>query len=705
MKTSIVIATYNKLEYTQQCIESIRNFTENDSYEIIVVDNNSTDSTVAWLSEQKDIQLIVNRENLGFPKACNQGIEIATGDNILLLNNDTIVTSNWLSNMIACLYSQEQIGAVGPVTNNISYYQKIATNYATLDEMHGFAAMFNISDPRKWEECLHLVGFCLLIKSSLVNEIGLLDERFTPGNYEDDDYSLRIRLAGYKLTLCRDTFIHHYGSASFKDNEAKSKYEQLLTTNREKFIDKWNFNSDLSHVIREDLIDLIDEENEAPIKILDIGCLCGGTLLRIKHLFPFAELHGVESNSMCVQVASHFANVVDSEHQFEQGYFDYILLSDSTLERPEQLLEQYKRFLKQEGQWITSIPNSLHYRVVNDFIRGMVRKEEKQYLNLSEIDAIYKEAGFGQLSITGVTSSEITASEREFINKLIDLSQFSSSAAYEIKNFLIKATAKEPVNDILDSLNQLNDENGSDHAIQKLLTFEDADIIDSILKMKDKQIEIFNQLAVMNFEKGHHEHVLPYLLQAYECNAKDESTLYNMGYILYRYGENESALDYLLQILEKDDEIIELIQQIQSNIDESQPVNQDEVLKLLLRRIEFHIDQDEAIQTFIEIVRDEHIQVEAILEIVDREIIQKSEILNLLGCVFSEYELYEMVIPLFNQSLVYNPVNEAALHNLGMFLFQLGEYESALNFLESITDKNEVALETIVALRKDLSDE
>ncbi len=96
MKTSIIILTHNKLEYTKQCIESIRRYTKQGSYEIVVVDNHSTDGTVEWLRQQYDIQTIFNNHNLGFPKGYNQGIEIATEDNILLLNNDTVVTQNWL---------------------------------------------------------------------------------------------------------------------------------------------------------------------------------------------------------------------------------------------------------------------------------------------------------------------------------------------------------------------------------------------------------------------------------------------------------------------------------------------------------------------------------------------------------------------------------------------------------------------------------
>ena len=221
MKTSIIILTYNKFEHSQECIESVRKFTRPDSYEIIVVDNNSTDGTVGWLKQQNDIKTVFNAENKGFPAGCNQGIRIADGDDILLLNNDTIVTHNWLDNLSACLHSADDIGAVGPVTNFANYYQKIDCNYRSTEEMHEFARKFNVPDSARWEPRIKLIGFCMLIRKSVIDQVGLLDERFSPGHFEDDDYSTRMRREGYRLFLCQDTFIHHYGSASFRDDHQK----------------------------------------------------------------------------------------------------------------------------------------------------------------------------------------------------------------------------------------------------------------------------------------------------------------------------------------------------------------------------------------------------------------------------------------------------------------------------------------------------
>lgn len=237
--TSIIVLTYNKLEYNQLCIESIRQYTEPDSYEIIVIDNHSTDGTVEWLKSQQDIRLILNSENAGFPAGCNQGLTAAKGSSILLLNNDTIVTPNWLSNLNKCLYSSCDIGAVGAVTNSCSNFQSIPCEYSSVEEMIRFARCVNNSNPELWEDRARLVGYCMLIKAEIINQIGLLEEAFSPGNYEDDDYCLRIRKAGYRLVLCRDTFIHHFGSVSF--GAQTNQYNCLLEVNRRKFTKKWGF--------------------------------------------------------------------------------------------------------------------------------------------------------------------------------------------------------------------------------------------------------------------------------------------------------------------------------------------------------------------------------------------------------------------------------------------------------------------------------
>lgn len=261
--TSIIILSYNTKELTQLCIQSIRRYTKRGSYEIIVVENASTDGSLNWLRGQPDLRLIINTENAGFPKGCNQGMKIAVGSEILLLNSDVIVTPRWLEQLRTALYSQAEVGAVSCVTNVCTNGQKIDVPYGSdLAAMQDFADAYNHTEVARWQLSFKLIGFCFLFRREVYERIGGLDERFSPGNYEDDDYSLRIRQAGWKLLICRDTFIHHFGRSSFVKAKNKEMYESkrlayndLLLRNKQYFLKKWNLSEhyDKSHPFMERL--------------------------------------------------------------------------------------------------------------------------------------------------------------------------------------------------------------------------------------------------------------------------------------------------------------------------------------------------------------------------------------------------------------------------------------------------------------------
>ena len=241
--TSIVVLTYNQLEYTSQCLASIEQYTSG-YHELILVDNGSTDGTVAYLeglvkaANGHRHKLICNKDNLGFAKGSNQGIEQASGDYILLLNNDVIVTAGWLERMLACFERDSSAGIVGPCSNRVSGPQlDLEANYNTVAEMQEYAQKFSCKNKGRVLESPKLVGFCLLIKREVLDKIGLLDERFGSGNFEDDDLCLRARQAGYKCLIARDVFIHHFGGRSFKGNSIDrwDHYEKNLGL----FVEKW----------------------------------------------------------------------------------------------------------------------------------------------------------------------------------------------------------------------------------------------------------------------------------------------------------------------------------------------------------------------------------------------------------------------------------------------------------------------------------
>jgi GT2 family glycosyltransferase len=233
---SIIIPTFNGLPLLQACIASIREYTDSP-YEIIVVDNGSSDGTTEWCRRQKLLLFSMSR-NEGFPVAGNKGLRIAAGDTLVLLNNDTVVSTGWLSNLTAALYSDFGVGIVGPVTNYASGSQKVQYPYLDMQEFQRIAKEVNVPDPAKWKRVERIVGICMVFRRELVDTIGLLDERFSPGHYEDDDFCLRARMHGFSLLVCHDTLIHHEGSASFR-REGSEAQMQLVERNYRMFMDKW----------------------------------------------------------------------------------------------------------------------------------------------------------------------------------------------------------------------------------------------------------------------------------------------------------------------------------------------------------------------------------------------------------------------------------------------------------------------------------
>ncbi|MCA9090879.1 MAG: glycosyltransferase [Planctomycetaceae bacterium] len=238
--TSIILVTHNQWRHTQTCLESIRLRTDLP-YELIVVDNASTDGTPEFLHSDEGVQLIRNATNRGFPAAVNQGISVARGNQVLLLNNDTIVTTGWLERLLSGLHREPAVGLVGPVTNRISGEQQVAVAYDELSQLDGFAWDWGTARTAEAQDTDRLVGFCLLIKREVINRIGLFDERFGIGNFEDDDYCRRAIEAGYRCAIIRSAFIHHVGSATFRNSGIA--FDQLLRENQQKYHEKWDSRS------------------------------------------------------------------------------------------------------------------------------------------------------------------------------------------------------------------------------------------------------------------------------------------------------------------------------------------------------------------------------------------------------------------------------------------------------------------------------
>ena len=244
-KFSIIIVTYQNVALTRHCIESILRNTDYPNYEIIIVDNASIDGTRAYLRylarKEDRITIILNNENEGFAAANNQGLHASHGQRIVLLNNDTIVLRGWLTGLSRYL-NRPEIGLVGPVTNFAGNEARIQVNYENFTEMENFADKWMREHENEYFDIKVLAMYCVAMRRDVFDEIGYLDEKFGTGLFEDDDYTERVRHAGYRIVCAQDVFVHHHGQAAFKKLLGTKEYDELWERNQTYFEQKWQKN-------------------------------------------------------------------------------------------------------------------------------------------------------------------------------------------------------------------------------------------------------------------------------------------------------------------------------------------------------------------------------------------------------------------------------------------------------------------------------
>ena len=255
---SIIIPIYNQHEITQECISAVLDNTTD--FELVLVDNGSenpldflhlpeVDAAMnefgeAWGEPIKtnigghQAIVIMNRENFGFPVAVNQGIKAATGDTIILLNNDVIVTPGW-ADMLDDALSDFDI--VGPVTNYCAGIQRTTIGaYEDVDEL-AEAATAHAIENSGIKPVNFVIGFCMAFKRSLIDEIGMFDDSLWPCSGEEIDFCFRAVEAGKKVAVVQGCYVHHEGSQTFQAMEQAGEidYQNIVSRNDRHLAEKW----------------------------------------------------------------------------------------------------------------------------------------------------------------------------------------------------------------------------------------------------------------------------------------------------------------------------------------------------------------------------------------------------------------------------------------------------------------------------------
>lgn len=258
MKKALVTLCNNNLDVTKKFIECALNELDS-SYDLYILDNGSTDGTYEYLNRiqdclsdtQMEMYRLKSDTNLGFAGGNNKLLkwlfdnnkELAElhhqakdfYSNVILINNDTLFTKKALERLMLVCNSNKEVGASGPISNNVSGLQKVNLNGLTDKTYKQYAEKLLNEKDTHVTEVATLIGFCMCFRTETLKTIGLLDERFGIGSYEDNDYCLRLRNAGYKLAMVKESLIYHYGSQTVKQYD----YANIMIDNKYKYIEKY----------------------------------------------------------------------------------------------------------------------------------------------------------------------------------------------------------------------------------------------------------------------------------------------------------------------------------------------------------------------------------------------------------------------------------------------------------------------------------
>ncbi len=249
---SILAVSFNSVEFLGPFLDSVRRNTAYPNYELVLVDNCSTDGSQRVLDEYRNtfpqLRITLLKENRGFAAANNIAAGQARGEFFVFLNVDTVVTWGWLGRLLFPLAQNDKVGITAPVTNFSGNETRIQTGYRTLAEMDRFALERVSTDFHRTQE-LDVVPFlCAAVPRRVWSQVGDLDESFGVGMFEDDDYCIRVRMAGFRILVVEDCFIHHFGNGSFRKIDS-AQVLALFEKNRKYFESKWK-KTWINHKIR-----------------------------------------------------------------------------------------------------------------------------------------------------------------------------------------------------------------------------------------------------------------------------------------------------------------------------------------------------------------------------------------------------------------------------------------------------------------------
>lgn len=446
-KISIIILNWNKLDYLKQCIENAVKNTDYPNYEIVILDNASTEAGTKEYLSSLPHKTITSPVNLGFAKGNNEAVKHATGEYLLLLNNDTIPKHDWLTPMIELILNNPECGIVGSkllYPDGTIQHIGIYLDYKGKRNHYFERYPEDIPEANKIRECEAVTGACLLIKKSVFSLVGGFDERYIQG-VEDIDLCFKVRELGYKVFFCPQSVLIHFEGISHKDldDKQRKKVKRMMNKNNEKiFYEKWGekihsfmlelhpwkfksynyYTRQFSHIIK-----LIPDTASS---ILDVGCGAGLCGKEIRDIGLPRTIVGIEINPVIAKAAANYMDRiivedVENLNMQEDSKFDCIIVADilEHLRDPWTMLRRLRECLSEDGVVIASIPNIRHYKIIKDILRDrwLYRKDgilDGGHLRFFGISTIKHLFSVSKLDIVKIERLEKAEGVMKILNKL-----------------------------------------------------------------------------------------------------------------------------------------------------------------------------------------------------------------------------------------------------------------------------------------------
>ena len=294
---TLIIPVYNQKEVTRRCLESIfKHADSKQNVNLILVDDASVPETASFLFEiskmpQKiPIRLLRFETNQGYIKSANAGLTAATTPLVCLLNNDTVVTESWLETMAAHFDRHPKIGMVTPQSTTYGLHPKRGEN------VEDIARQLRTKFSDHFIETAHCHGFCALIKKEVLERIGVLDEAFGRGYFDDQDFTRRVLKEGYLSVIAQDAYVWHEEHATFTTEDR----EKLFEKNRELFHTRWGKPKRILAVARR----IKDEAHASKIAETCLGLARGGNWVWLVGPQGYSEL--VKETSRHANIRAHW---------------------------------------------------------------------------------------------------------------------------------------------------------------------------------------------------------------------------------------------------------------------------------------------------------------------------------------------------------------------------------------------------------------